>query len=536
MKSKLLFCLIVLAAINIFGQNRMLVSFTDNTVTVKLTTKNVAFPQFTTGNHWIDTSLTFKKVKSKTYQARLFPFKRESGSGKIGKSIIFHISSGPVPKNMNQKLSVTVNIPKGVDLFWYGKMWTGKQAKVCFPNYDTGREFPMYLLEKDKYQIKPSALNKVDSITVVYCWQDSLTHSKLNDVMAATDKAIANIGQVAPTYWHKRVQNYGGAKYGLIHYISEPMFGLEHFNSPYVVTSFYYHNLAEQGVFHEVMHSLWGRSIGAKEYAMSDRRFHTSNSIALIEGLVTFLAMKYTPQDYFAGWLSIMAYRAKLAQNCNNLRLNPFCDSKFETAYNKGYMFWLFLQENGLNIDLFTSWLFQIKLINKPFPVKIEFNDIICWLKEFNKKIGELADKSCQGKYLNKAFDMLQANGWKPLPISQVPYWYDSYIGPYPIAGVTSKTPILPNDDYPTLAAGVYPTYLVTATGKLKINLEKDNPAVKLLKQFPDSLFMVEFSNGQLIKLKNKLKFSDGTEYFMHGTIDYNKNPAFWRRLNYYLK
>ncbi|MBI5733594.1 MAG: hypothetical protein HY973_01450 [Candidatus Kerfeldbacteria bacterium] len=516
--------------ITTLAQNKITVSFTDSAVKVELNTNKVAFPNFTPGNHHPDASLVFKRIKTKTYEAKLPLFKRGFGSGQIDNIIIYHLSSGPVGQNLTKKLIVKVNIPKGKALIWHGKIWTKETAEVKFHSYFVAREFPLILINQGNYTARYSKFNQIDSMLVVYCWTDNLGKTKLNEAYQAVDTAATIVGQIAPSYWHKFIQNYDKTNYTLTYIINNNVItGLEHYNAPYSITVPNYIN--EDGIIHTLLHSLIGKAIIPKEYLKNDGKYHPAETLWFYEGLATFLSMKYIRYN-FPAFLSAQLYKAKLQQNCNNLELIGLCD-KYETYYAKGYLDWLYLQENGLNVELFVKWYYSIQLINKKFPVPISFNDIIHWLTVFNEKIGRLAAETYQGTYLNEAFDILKINGWQPIPLSSVPSWDDKYIGPYPISGISEKQPMLPIDNYPVLAFGVYPKFLFSNGQKFEIT---STAAQQIIKQNPEKLLKVEFSNGIIITLADKLEFSDGSPYFMHGTIDYNKNPAFWRRLNNYLK
>jgi len=517
----------------IIGQpaQQLAVTFKGSIVTVKSSVPTTE-TQFTVGNHHVDTLMKFNRVAPLTYQAALPELNRDAGSGIIDSNIVYHNSSGPVPQNLKDGLLITAKLSQNYVLVWHGQIWTDSTAQINFPSYFVAREFPMYLLKNNKYLTKYVRFNKSDSALVVYSWSDNSALAALPEISKAVETALRNVQKIAPGYWHKYLQHFAGANYTLVCFISRQMFGLEHTNSPYVVISYKYPQLAEQITYHEVLHSLLGKSIFPKTYLAPDGKFHTTDMLGINEGLTNFLATRYTPSEIFASWLSGILYRAKLRLFCNNLKENNICDSQFETYYNKGYVYCLYLQAQGLNPDKWLNWLLDHYLINRPFPVPATFDSVLVWLKKYDYKIGKLAAVSYQEDYLKKGFSLLEQNGWRPIPLYNVPAWDTLYVGPYSIKpnGVQ-----LPTDNYPITINGIYPEYVVTDSGKIKLSLEANNRGRKLIETYPDSTFKVMFSNGIVLKIKDKMTFEDGTPYFMYGTINYDKNKSFWKRLCFYL-
>ena len=510
----------------VMAQNLMSVSFTDTTVTIRATGKTVS-PGFTPGNHHGDKFLFFKKRHNR-YQAMLPDFQRGMSSGKFG-SIIYQISSGVIPAKLSAPLTIKISIPSGKVLVWGGKIWRGKRARLSFPSYFVAREFPIILINKGKYLVRATPFNRVDHMDVVYAWDDSSGKAALTGAFQAVDTAAANIGEFAPTYWHRYIQDYNGRRYLLTYFITaKPIVtGLEHYNSPYIITTPKY--IREDGVFHTLFHSLVGKAIIPRAYRYFDGGYQTSDILGLYEGLTTYLSTRYV-RNNFASVLSAMLYRARLRPDLSDLRMIGF-DQEWESYYSKAYLFWLYLEENGLNVELFSKWLFSIRLINQTFPVQAEWPDLIGWLNSYDKRIGQLAERSSRGAYLDAAFRILREKGWQPIPLKDMPAWYDLYIGPY---SVRPGRPQLPTDIYPATSA--YPAYLLTGDSKLKIEPDRDNAALRMIKDHPDSLFNIEFSDGIIRQIRDKLSLG-GEPYFMDGTISIDKNnERFWHKLNVYLK
>lgn len=530
---KFLVFLLVIITVTSQAQNRMTVSFTDSSVAVEIKGKTVV-PGFAPDMHH-PFELTFKKTGS-IYQAALPDFQRGVSSGKFG-SIIYQISAGVVPRNLDQPLTVTVVIPKGKTLIWGGRIWSKGKVKLTFSDYFQAREFPIILVSQSNYLMRSSRFNKIDSLNAVYVWDDSLSQAALPKAFQAVDTAALRFGYFAPTYLDKYVMRYfspaGKQKknYLLVYFITSRMIvtGSEHYNQPFIVTPLRY--ISEEGVSHTLFHSLIGKAIMPRTYRQESGHYFPANSLGFYEGLTTYLTNRYV-RDNFSASFSALIYRAKLRTDLQDLE-EAALDFKFESYYGKGYLYWIYLEANGLNVELFAKCLFGIWLINSPFPTLMDWHDVIRWLTLYDKKIGLLAEEAAHGGYLNSVFQILKTNGWKPIPVHEVPRWYDLYIGPY---AVTPGGINLPTDNYPETTA--YPVYLINTDGsKLKIEPKKDNAALLFIKAHPDSSFQIEFSDSTRCLVANKLKFKDGSPYFMHGEISSNdSNINFWKKLNVYFK
>jgi len=478
--------------------------------------------------------LRFKKTGN-LYESLLSDVDRKALAGKLGASIIYQISVGVVPAKLDKPLRISVSIPKGKDLIWGCRVWSGNKAELYFSDYFQAREFPIILVSKDKYLVRTSRFNRIDSLSVAYIYDDSLSQAALPRAFTAVDTAALDFGYFAPTYLDKYVMKYfssaGKKKYFLVYFITNRKIvtGAEHYNQPLIITPSSF--IREDGIFHTLFHSLVGKSIIPTAYMRSSGRYAPADALGIYEGLTTYISYKHVKEN-FAAWLSALVYRAKLRADLQDLR-EISLDFAGESYYGKGYLFWFYLEANGLNVELFSKWLFAIYLINKPFPVQFAWPDVISWLKIYDKRIGYLAEDAYKGDYLDKAFQVLKDKGWKPIPVYQIPYWYDLYIGPY---AVTPGGVQLPSDNYPVTTA--YPAYLLNQDGsKIKIEPQKENPALMFIKAHPDSSFQIEFSDGVVINVPNKLRFADGTEYFMHGEININaSNIKFWQKINNYLK
>jgi len=523
----------LLAATFSVAQNRMSISFTDSSVIIKIKGQ-VTIPGFAPDMHH-PFQLQFKKTGN-VYEALLSDISRKALAGKLGASIIYQISAGVVPTRLDKSLRISIVIPRGKDLIWGCQVWSGDKAELSFANYFQAREFPIIFVAKDKYLVRTSRFNRIDSLRVAYVYDDSLSQASLPRAFTAVDTAALDFGYFAPTYLEKYVMKYfssstGKKKYFLVYFITNRKIvtGAEHYNQPLIITTPSF--IREDGIFHTLFHSLVGKSIIPAAYMRSSGHYCPADALGMYEGLTTYISYKHV-KDNFAAWLSALVYRAKLRADLQDLRVISL-DFEGESYYGKGYLFWFYLEANGLNVELFSKWLFTIYLINKPFPVQFEWSDVIGWLKIYDKRIGYLAEDAYKGDYLDRAFQALKDKGWKPIPVYQIPYWYDLYIGPY---AVTPGGTQLPTDNYPVTTA--HPVYLVGGDSlRMKIEPKKDNPALMMIKAHPDSSFQIEFSDGVIRNVPNKIKFADGTDYFMHGEINVDAgNIKFWRKINYHLK
>ncbi len=547
---KIIFLLLLSVSSVLLAQNAVADTLSINILNGRLTVSSTALeninPQFTPGNHGPDTSITLINSGRGIYAGELLKFKRGFGSGIIGNGnvIIYHLSSGFVPANLYRPIVVRIDIPSGKDLVYHGQVWQEGVTEVEFPDFFAAREFPIILVEEDKYLVRSSRLNRVDSMLVVYCWVDSLTHSKLREAFAAVDSAALRIGELAPSFWHKFINNYGSVPYVFTYIINnEVITGLEHFNAPYSVTVPFY--IRMDGAYHTLLHSLIGKALMPKEYLAADGKYHQSDVMFLYEGLVTFLSMKHA--DNFPASLAGLIYKAELFPAYDSLK-NIGLDHQFESYYAKGYLNWLDWQNKGLNVELMIKYWLSIKLIlSEKVPVAVDYETVIKWVADYDKMLGHsspyLLPSNLNGGYVESAFKTFEDKGLQIIPMNQVARWDTAYIGPYPINGISPKQPMLPVDNYPILETGVRPAYLILSGGqRIPIGPEKDNPALKILRQFPDSLFPVVFSDSSVIKLTKNLYFSRGKgniRYFMHSNLDdssYYKNKDYWDSINVNLR
>jgi hypothetical protein len=515
------------------------VSLSGRTISVQSSAAENVAPQFTPGNHGLDTSISLTKISPGFYSGKLLEFQRGFGSGSIGNNnvIIYHLSSGIVPTDMSRPIVVKVVVPAGKHLVYHGQIWKNGIAEVKFSDYFRAREFPLIFVDQDKYLARPSRFNRVDSMMVIYCWVDSLGRAKLTSAFKAVDSAAAHIGELAPNFWHKFINNYDGVGYTLTYIINNKVLtGLEHFNAPYSVTVPYY--VKEESVYHTLLHSLIGKALMPKEYLRLDGQYQPSDAMFLYEGLVSFLSLRYG-EDLTASLPALM-FKAKIFPAYDALK-DIGSDHQFESYYSKGALSWLDWQGKGLDVDLLLKYWLGVKLIfSERVPIAVDYDTAVKWIAGYNKMLGlrsdYLSDDNLNGGYIKSAFKSLKDRGLVLIPNSQVAQWDTAYVGPYPIKGISSRQPMLPIDGYPVLSAGVHPVYLIDGQGeKIGISPERNNEALRLLFQFPDSLFTVGFSDSSVINLKKKLYFSDGTEYFMYGDIDgakYYKYRAYWNKLS----
>ncbi len=515
-------------------------------VVVNSRAKIVTWPRFTPGNHCPDSSLSFTLGRndpvSSFWVAILAKRKRGQSSGRVSATAsIYHISSGPLSPDLSLPLQLELEVPATKDLVFHGRIFSGEgqapsSSRIItekFSDYFIAREFPVILLDTGKYFVRYSRLNRLDSIKVVYSWVDKLGQAKLSEAFAAFDSAASQIGQLAPNFWHRYIQNFAGAEFTLVYIISPDLItGLESCSAPYLITTPQF--ISEELPYHVLLHTLIGKFCAPAEYRADDGHYHPSDLLGFYEGLTTFLSLRFSSGDLtaFANKLAGNLYRAKLAPDYVDLRELAY-DQKWESWYAKGYLFWLSLQAAGLDVPAFVSWIFENELINSGRTF-IQFSDILNWLKKFNPAVYELAAKNYQGDYLAAAWQILATAGWSPAPLKESPRWYKYYLGPYPITpGVQ-----LPTDDYPVLAG--YPKYLITPDGsKLVIEATDDDEALQLFKSQPDQLFLVEFSSGEKLKLKDNFCFSDGTPYFMFGRLKTDlsqEQKVFWRKLDHFTK
>lgn len=498
-------------------------------ISVSVSSDNYLMPNFTPGLHHTDYSLDFKETGKNKFSASWSKYSRLGSSGRLGDVFIYNISSGPIIDKTREEVVVRIDFPQSHDLLWRGLAWRDTTAEYRFKDYFFAREFPLILVPRGQYIREKSALNRIDSINVFYVWSRAGLEENLDQATEAVNMAASDVGLLAPAYWHKNIQNYCSSQYTLFYIINDEVIsGLEYINSPYSVTVPKF--IRPEMVVHTLIHSLVGKSLVPSSYVADDGKYYPSDALGFYEGLTTFLANRHIRQD-FPAYFSAQIYRAKLEAQENDL--TRLADSPLETYYAKGYLFWLNLQAQGLDVELYVKWLFGIYLSQKDFPIRMDWPDVISWLTAFNPNFGRIAAQSYRGQYLD-VFRFLEQFGWQPISVSSISRWHDFYIGPY---SVLPKGVQIPSDNHPNISA--YPQILILQNGKeLPIEAKKENLALSLIKQFPDSLFSVRFSDGMVRKIKDKLLFSDQTPYFMHGTIKVdsqdNNRIAFWRKINFY--
>ena len=387
MKQLLVFLFVLFGASASYSQSRMVISFTDSSVVVGIKGR-VIVPGFAPDMHH-PFELQFRK-NGNSYEASLPDFQRGVSAGKFG-SIIYQISAGVVPDNLDKPLTITVSVPEGKVLIWGCRTWREGKAQLTFSDYFQAREFPIILVDRDKYLMRSSRFNQIDSLNVIYVWEDSLTYAALPLAFQIVDTAAFNFGHFAPAYLDKYVLRYFSPSkkqkknYLLVYFITNRpiVTGSEHYNQPFVITMPRY--IKEDGVSHTLFHTLFGKSIIPKAYVLPSGHYFPANSLALYEGLTTYLANRYV-RDNFSAALSALIYRAKLRTDLDIEDIS--LDSKFESYYGKGYLFWLYLEANGLDVVLFSKRLFDVYLINSPFPYLTDWRDIIGWLKLYDERIG----------------------------------------------------------------------------------------------------------------------------------------------------
>lgn len=530
---KSIFILLLISSFSVsYSRSKVSVKFNNTGVYVQVSGGAAAFPGFTQGLHGLDSPLAFMKA-GETYWATLPIANRGLGAfrvpGEGGDVMVVNLSELPVPRNLQDSLTVDIEIPIGKFLAYHGRIWTSGKATVAYHDYFVAREFPIILFPPSNYVRRVSRLNRVDSLNVVYVWTDSLSRTSLSKAFSEMDDAADYFGQLIPSYIHKNIIAYDGAGMQPVVIINNRLItGLEHANAPYmlIVGAF----ITADAFIHSFLHCAIGEGARPAEYMRADGHYEASDALAFYEGLTTFLAMRQVKKD-FSAHLSAQLYRAKLESDCVDLTKISICGQKNEKWYAAGYAYWINLAAQGLNVELFTKFLYSIELINQPFPYLMRWSNVLHWLTVYDPRIGRIAAESYQGSYLKSAFDSLEAKGWQPIPVWQVPRWYDHYIGPYPVIPDGIR---LPTDD--DLPPTVFPKYLVNADGsKMPIDSSRNNPALEFIKSHPDSSFQIEFSDGETRIVPNKLKFSDGSPYFMHGAIN-PKDLIFWRRLNAYLR
>lgn len=510
----------------ISGGQQITINLSGESINIDLHGQPGVFPSFTPGNHHPDNSMSFTGQRYGLYRAAWPEFSRGKSSGKLGDVYIYHLSSGPVPLPLQDPFSITVNFPATHTLIWHNQAWEDGEAVVMFRDYFTAREFPLILVPKGQWQQKPSALNRVDTMQVFYLWTNDSLSKYLPQAIEAVDTAANDIGLFAPSYWHKRLQNYDGVIYALTYIISEKIVtGLEHINSPLCISSPFH--MKPYAVDHTLLHSFIGKGMVPKSYMKSDGGYHPSDALGWYEGLTTFLANNFIRHD-FADYFSANIFRAKLEAGQDSLP--KLWDTRIEAYYAKGYLFWIAMELQGLNVHLYSQWLFSIYAATKPFPLEVEWKDVVQSIYVFNPELGRKAEILAGGKYL-EAFDGLKERGWSPIPLSEMVRWYDLYIGPYP---VTPGGIQLPTDQYDLISS--YPVALILEGKELPLEPKKDNKALRIIKDNPQTAYSVRFSDGKSRAIKDDLSFQDGAPYFMSGHLELNaQNIYFWRSLNQFL-
>lgn len=313
---------------------------------------------------------------------KLFRISSERALGRWPQAQIYYLASSLASEQSDQSLLVNVRIPRGWHLIYGGQVWRDSLASREFPNYSTAREFPLILVRPGQYYEEIIGFNAVDRLTVVYVGLDG---EELRTVQAATAAAAANIGDLAPTYWHKNIQHYGGVPYLLtLMAAEEPTTIQEHFNAPYVVAAVSAFN--EPVVYEALVRSLISQATRPLE---TDGGRQADESFIYSEGLPVFLSLRYM-KDGFKEALSDIFSRAE------------------EDPAAKAYLFWLMLQEQGLNVDLFVRWLFSIRLINEPFPYETSWGDVLRWIISLSRSLEyQRVIPEYEGKYYEKVSKVL---------------------------------------------------------------------------------------------------------------------------------
>ncbi len=526
---RIIFILCLLAVGFAFAQSNIDITINTDTKKVTVETVDPYFPHFTVGHHRPDSTLTFI-CQQNLCQANLPAFTRLKTAGYFfdGEMGIYHLSAGAVPTNVSDSLILNFYVP-GKSVLLKGKIFA-QQGKISFDNYFTAREFPLFWFVPDKYQVELVAINELDTIQVVYAWADSIGLALLDTVSKITSQTIKKIGKVAPLFWHKHLSKWEGATYTLIVFLNAPPVGLEHFNSPFVGINPNYLNLTADVITHELLHSLIGKATMPLAYLQADGRFRPTDALGYYEGLTVYLTQRFLPWQTFVRNLGWIVSNAKLLME-NDLRIVSLTDKKYESYYFKGYLFWFVLNSKFNFIDDWIKWLFEKKLINRSIPVPTNMDSVLTWLSEYDRKIGDCAVEIISGKYMQIADLLLAENGWQPIYFKDDPSYSWAYIGPYPLYQGGMVLPI----DTLNIPAGTTPKYLLTASGgKLELKLPRQGKltlGMKIITASPDSVVTIIMSNGDTVQTSKNPKFSDGSDYFISGKINLNKNNRhFWRK------
>lgn len=578
-----------LLALAVFSQSiagdLRLTFFQDKFVTVVCPQGKQTF--FTIGHHSPDS--TFGVIDGDSVTLTLGDFGRQNTSAHYKSLVIYNPTSALVPSDSGP-VNLIVKASERL-LFYQGRLYQNF-FKVSVPNNFVLREFPIVICEKNKFFAAKYPLNQTDSVKVFFFWADSAGKALLPFAQTRVKSAVAEIGKIAPSFWHKNLQHWAGVDYSLVVFLGTNYIGLEHFNCPYVGLSKRYLYSLEELAYHEMLHSFLGKSIMPETYMMNES-FHPTDVLWWYEGLTSLLGNRfYKFRPDFVRDLTWRVSRANFGK-LFDLREVSLRDRKEEGYYEKGMMFWISIWEK-IDLEKWLSWLFEIKLKNRKVPIPANSDSIFFWLNEYKPGVGDYARELAKGSYLDSAEKILEFNGWRRLLFKDSDY-NNSYIGPYYYAGgykfyidtlgipldykfvgiIDEKNDTIPffgsgNSGYKRMMAKpdsifrvimkwgkvskviyldkfsldslkdkVQFTRLVIAKKELKID---NKQVISFFRVYPDTAIKVRieyYKVEKVLLLKKNMYFPNGKPFFWQGDVHFGKIPlkrrekalSFWRKL-----
>ncbi|MFA4873109.1 MAG: hypothetical protein WC659_04195 [Patescibacteria group bacterium] len=492
--------------------------------------KNSVQTFYTPGYHSADSTLgvlTFDSVA-----VRLPELGRNNSCGQHDGIGLYHLTSGLVPEKFGDNLQVTFRA-SGKVIFCRGEIFR-EEAELEFPNLFTAREFPIFWADSTNYSVDYFPLNNLDTVRTVFIWTDS-GKALLDSARILIAEAIREVGNYAPQFWHKHLQNWGGSHYTLTVMLGTPYIGLEHLNTPFAGVSKEYLPLLKPLIVHEMFHSFVGKSLMPASY-VNLVGYHPTDALGFYEGLTTFISQRYTIfpvefiQDLTYSWM-----RTDMSKGRDLIELS-YVPGELESPYWNGRIFWIAMI-GKINIDDWLEWMFEKKLIDRNIPISVSMDSIYTWLSDYKAGVGDYAQRIIHGEYYHDADSLLQYHGYRKTYLRDYSinyigpyYWRDGKVGGYIYEGMDQYHLPL---DY---------KFSCILSGSDSLSLGPNGDGMKLLRQFPDSLFsvLVTSSRGrEVIKLSKNLYFPSGESYYFEGKIHFAQVPLarreetlkFWRQL-----
>lgn len=492
--------------------SQMTIELSGDSLFIQITGEAIT-TSFTPGKHFIDSSSTLFVERNGIYKAeiptiqRFFSFGQDKGMG------FYHFTAGPFPSNYTDSLEVVFMAP-GKTIFCKGQVFL-EEVKLNFSNMFVAREFPICWAPLDSF-------NFFSDSNFVFFWGDSSGRAMLDGAKDIATTCSGIVPNLAPNFWEKRITHWQGAKYCTAVFLGTTQsYGLEHFNSPLVCVPPRSLDRLDNQIIHEMFHSFVGKAVMPTNY--TDIFGGKTYTLGVYEGLTSFIEAEYTAKnlDDLADVIAMHLSAAKAEKRGLIKTSADARNNRGSEYYSQGFLFWLVMSQS-VNIDSWTNWVFEQKLIDDALPKPIELLDIFYWLDKYQSESGDYAMKIYDKEYLAIAESLVYKNGFEPMLFDSSSY-FPYYFGPYHVGD-----PPYTFTAIDTLGLlNLHPEYVLVEGDSLKMGWY--GPGTKLVNQYPDSVFQVVFSygpkNDKFITLsgRKRTSFPDGSRFFFQGKINLEK-------------